>query len=75
VLTMSHELDRKCWRIDGARITKPMLRCWSALDWSTASVDMGPSPAGNEGPYFHVECAFHGAVHRLYPRTIQLEAP
>ncbi len=43
-------------------------RVWSELDWSTAWVDEGPSPAGNAGPYLHVARPSHGTVHRVYPR-------
>lgn len=47
---------------------------WACLDWSKAWVDRGPSPAGNEGPYYKVPKPFDqdGApidtVHRVYPR-------
>ncbi len=47
---------------------------WRRLDWSRAWVDMGPSPAGNPGPYWHVPLrAENGSetVHRLYPKVIK----
>jgi hypothetical protein len=42
---------------------------WSELDFSTAWVDEGPSPAGNAGPYLKVpRPTGDDSVHRLYPR-------
>lgn len=38
------------------------------LDWSTAFVDGGPSPAGNPGPYWIVRCPSRQTSHRIYPR-------
>lgn len=59
------------WRIDGQVIRgEAMTRIWNALDWSRAWVDMGPSPSGNLGPYWHVPWDDDGEelVARLYPR-------
>ena len=36
---------------DGYRCSEAI---WGRLDWSRAYVDMGPSVAGNLGPYWHV---------------------
>lgn len=41
---------------------------WDAMDWKTAFVDPGPSPAGNEGPYLKAEFSGEGTRHRVYPR-------
>jgi len=42
---------------------------WSLLDWESAWVDDGPSPAGNPGPYLHIRCnCEEGIWHRVYPR-------
>jgi hypothetical protein len=47
---------------------------WPRLDWSLAHVDMGPSPAGNLGPYWHVPLRENDpddeTVQRLYPRIL-----
>ena len=39
-----------------------------ALDWNGARVGLGPSPAGNSGPYIRL-CGEEGMVHRIYPRV------
>ena len=44
---------------------------WAELDWSRAYVDMGPSPAGNVGPYWHVPRPRGDTVHRLYPKVLK----
>jgi hypothetical protein len=44
---------------------------WKNLDWSKARIDMGPSPAGNLGPYWHVPERDGDCTHRLYPRVLQ----
>ncbi|WP_434888698.1 hypothetical protein [Bradyrhizobium sp. HKCCYLS2038] len=41
---------------------------WADLDWARAWIDMGPSPAGNGGPYWHVPLKTGETVHRLYTR-------
>ena len=56
---------RKHWLRDGYAITEEQ---WADLDWSRAKVDMGPSPAGNLGPYWRVPLKSGETVHRLYPR-------
>ncbi|WP_315813411.1 hypothetical protein [Bradyrhizobium sp. SZCCHNR2028] len=55
----------KDWLRDGYRVTEEQ---WADLDWNRAWVDMGPSPAGNLGPYWHVPLKSGETVHRLYPR-------
>lgn len=44
---------------------------WGAMgfDWAQAVLDHGPSPAGNEGPYWKVPSTVHGTWHRVYPRV------
>ncbi|NIO76314.1 MAG: hypothetical protein GTN69_10630 [Armatimonadetes bacterium] len=47
---------------------------WQYLDWSKARVDIGPSPAGNPGPYFHVpfrrpDYGDDCPIYRVYPRV------
>lgn len=44
---------------------------WADLDWSRAYVDMGPSPMGNLGPYWHVPRKSADTVHRLYPTLLK----
>lgn len=47
---------------------------WSALakaaipDWEGAYLDLGPSPAGNPGPYLHVRFQGIDGIQRIYPR-------
>jgi hypothetical protein len=43
------------------------------FDWPSSTVDAGPSPAGNPGPYLHLPYAgpdrdWQGTRHRIYPR-------
>jgi hypothetical protein len=62
-------LSHKDFLIDGRECDA---ETWARLDWSRAFVDMGPSPAGNPGPYFHVPlCGDAETVHRLYPKIVQ----
>lgn len=56
---------RKDWLCDGYTVTEEQ---WAELDWSRAWLDMGPSPAGNLGPYWKVPLKNGETVHRLYPR-------
>lgn len=42
---------------------------WEHLDWDSARVNMGPSPAGNPGPYLKAPYPPEGSVHRIYPRV------
>lgn len=69
------------WLFDGCPIRgEVMIKRFGNLDWSKASVDLGPSIAGNLGPYWHVplgEVVIDGEVyalgdtgHRLYPRLL-----
>ena len=39
----------------------------TALDWANATIDPGPSPAGNAGPYLHVRWPENETTHRIYP--------
>lgn len=51
---------------------------WEHLDFSRASADPGPSPAGNSGTYMHVPCTCErlhgpdGVTHRIYARAAAL---
>lgn len=55
--------------LDGARLGHKgrQRQIWDGLDWSQASVDPGPSPTGNPGPYFKVPCPTESTVHRVSP--------
>jgi hypothetical protein len=75
-------LSHKDWLFDGHPIRgRVMLARFNNLDWSKAWVDLGPSIAGNPGPYWHVplkETWIDGelyddgdTVHRLYPKVLQ----
>tara|TARA_Y100000310_G_scaffold340619_2_gene437086 strand:+ start:1322 stop:1708 length:387 start_codon:yes stop_codon:yes gene_type:complete len=65
-------LDPKDWLFDGSPIRgEVMLERWNNLDWSEAYMDMGPSIAGNLGPYWHVPLPTEETVHRLYPKILQ----
>lgn len=76
-------LSHKDWLFDGSPIRGPvMLARFNNLDWPNAWVDLGPSIAGNLGPYWHVplkETVIDGelyddcgdTVHRLYPKVMQ----
>jgi hypothetical protein len=67
---MEH-LTHKDWLLDGAPIRgSNMLAMWEGLDWSKAYCDMGPSVAGNPGPYWHVPYPAEETVHRLYPKVL-----
>lgn len=74
-------LTHKDWMFDGKPIRGDvMIAMFNNLDWSKAWVDMGPSIAGNLGPYWHVplrETIVNGqiyaegdTVHRLYPKLL-----
>lgn len=76
------DLSHKDWLFDGLPITgRVMLAEWENLDWDKAWIDLGPSIAGNLGPYWHVplkETVIDGesyacgdTVHRLYPKVLQ----
>lgn len=53
--------------VDGSGISK---KRWEAasFDLANASIDNGPSPAGNPGPYLKATCA-EGTTHRVYSRV------
>lgn len=76
------DLSHKDWLFDGHPVTgKVMLTRFANLDWDKAWIDLGPSFAGNLGPYWHVplkETIIDGelydcgdTVHRLYPKVLQ----
>jgi hypothetical protein len=56
--------------LDGRRCTPAQ---WASLDWKRAYVDMGPSPAGNLGPYWHVPYRHDDdeLSARLYPKVLR----
>lgn len=68
-------LTHRDFLFDGYRCSETI---WGRLDWSRAYVDMGPSIAGNLGPYWHVPLPDENypddpdseTVHRLYPRVL-----
>lgn len=65
------ELDRRDFLFNGDRPCPEEI--WRQLDWAKAYVDMGPSPSGNLGPYWHVPRITEGGerlVHRLYPKLL-----
>lgn len=75
-------LTHKDWLFDGYPIRgEIMLAKFDNLDWDAAWVDLGPSIAGNPGPYWHVplrETVINGetyadgdTVHRLYPKVLR----
>lgn len=75
-------LSHKDWLLDGYPIRGPVqIERFNNLDWESAWVDLGPSIAGNLGPYWHVplkETVIDGevydlgdTVHRLYPKVLQ----
>jgi hypothetical protein len=65
-------LSHKDWLFDGQPIHGDvMLERWHGLDWSKAWMDMGPSPMGNPGPYWHVPLPSEETAHRLYPKLLQ----
>lgn len=75
-------LSHKDWLFDGYPIRGPvMMARFANLDWERAWVDVGPSVAGNPGPYWHVplkgptfvdeeEYDFGDTTHRLYPKLL-----
>lgn len=75
-------LAPKDWLFDGSPIRgRVMIEYFNNLDWDNAWMDLGPSIAGNLGPYWHVplcETIIDGevyaegdTVHRLYPKVLQ----
>ncbi len=64
-------LSPKDWLFDGYPIRgDAALDRWNGLDWTQAYMDMGPSVAGNLGPYWHVPLPSEETVHRLYPKVL-----
>ena len=66
-------LTEKDWLLDGGPVRGDlMLKRFAALDWSRAWIDLGSSPAGNFGPYWHVPLIEDDdeVVHRLYPKVL-----
>lgn len=75
-------LSHKDWLFDGHPVRgRVMMERFKNLDWDNAWVDLGPSIAGNLGPYWHVplkETVIDGelydcgdTVHRLYPKVLK----
>lgn len=75
-------LSHKDWLFDGSPVRgRVMEERFKNLDWDKAWIDLGPSIAGNLGPYWHVplrrtvidgELYDDGdTVHRLYPKVLQ----
>ena len=61
--------DPKLWWLDGSPIKgERLMRIWAGLDWGHAFIDPGPSPAGNQGPYWKMPFPAEDTLHRLYPR-------
>jgi hypothetical protein len=64
-------LTHKDWLFDGRPIRgEYLIDRFSHLDWSRARVELGPSIAGNLGPYWHVPMDDGDTVHRLYPKVL-----
>ncbi|QHD48452.1 hypothetical protein [Vreelandella aquamarina] len=53
--------------VDGNGISKKRWEA-AAFDLANATIDNGPSPAGNPGPYLKATCA-EGTTHRIYSRV------
>jgi hypothetical protein len=64
------DTTHKDWLWDGVPIRGVLIAKFAELDWSRAWVDMGPSIAGNPGPYWHVPYPPEDTVHRLYPKLL-----
>lgn len=60
-------LTHRDWLCNGNPCSQEI---WDRLDWSRAYADLGPSPAGNPGPYWHVPYRYTDEVYRLYPRVM-----
>ncbi|MDE2096830.1 MAG: hypothetical protein KGL39_06245 [Patescibacteria group bacterium] len=74
-------LTAKDWLFDGRPIRgKETLAMFGRLDWAKSYIDLGPSPLGNLGPYWHVPLrktvvggktiADGDTTHRLYPKLL-----
>lgn len=59
------------WLFDGSPIRGRLIERYDHLDWSKAWIDLGPSVAGNLGPYWHVPMDDGETTHRLYPRVLK----
>jgi hypothetical protein len=75
-------LSHNDWLFDGCPIRgSVMIARFNNLDWSKAYIDLGPSIAGNPGPYWHVPLkktvidgvvyACGDTIHRLYPKILE----
>ena len=65
-------LTHEDWLFDGMSIRSEwQIDRFNHLDWSKAWVDLGPSVAGNLGPYWHVPMDDGDTTHRLYPKVLQ----
>ena len=53
--------------VDGSGMSKKRWEA-AAFDLANATIDNGPSPAGNPGPYLKAACA-EGTTHRIYSRV------
>ncbi|MGY4876468.1 hypothetical protein ACLUEY_01125 [Vreelandella aquamarina] len=53
--------------VDGNGISKKRWEA-AAFDLANATIDSGPSPAGNPGPYLKATCS-EGTTHRIYSRV------
>lgn len=53
--------------VDGSGMSKKRWEA-AAFDLANATIDNGPSPAGNPGPYLKATCA-EGTTHRIYSRV------
>lgn len=60
---------RTDWLYNGHK--PPSEEVWAQLEWDKAWVDLGPSPMGNPGPYWHVPLNDgEETVQRLYPKIL-----
>jgi hypothetical protein len=67
-----NSVTHKDWLFDGHEIRgEVMIERFNNLDWSGAWMDMGPSVAGNPGPYWHVPLPSEETTHRLYPKVLK----
>lgn len=66
-------LRPKDWLVNGGEVKGYNAEIWSRLDWSRAWMDMGFSPGGNPGPYWHVPWDDDGDElwARLYPKVLR----
>lgn len=65
-------LKHSDWYLDGYPVKGELaIKKFDNLDWSKAWIDLGPSPSGNLGPYWHVPHTDEGTIHRLYPKALK----